>query len=161
MSLKSRWVSRENILNCFVKWLKVANLPQVDWFSRITRKFWFWKNRWFFWKRNLSFWKQLSSANFMPTAIETVSQFDVECEWNNEISQNVQLFGFLQKKMGFPKNFWSFQKSLMVTILLYNAKELVRFPKTFNFWVLEVMKNTSVFGEKLNSFKMAKAAKFP
>ena len=39
----------------------------------------------------------------MSTATETISPFDVECEWNSEISQNVQTLGFLQKKAGFPK----------------------------------------------------------
>ena len=39
----------------------------------------------------------------MSTAHETVSQFDVEYEWNSEISQNVQELGFLQKKVGFPE----------------------------------------------------------
>ena len=34
----------------------------------------------------------------MSTATETVSQFDVKCERNSEISQNVQKLGFLQKK---------------------------------------------------------------
>ena len=61
------------------------------------------KNRWFFRKRNLNFWKQLNLASLMSTATETVSQFDVECERNSEISQNVQKLCFLQKRMGFPK----------------------------------------------------------
>ena len=39
----------------------------------------------------------------MSTATETVNHFDVECEWINEISQNFQKLGFLQKKAGFPK----------------------------------------------------------
>ena len=39
----------------------------------------------------------------MSTATETVSQFDVECERNSEISQNVQKLCFLQKTMGLPK----------------------------------------------------------
>ena len=55
----------------------------------------------FFRKRNLNFWKQLILANLMSTATETVSQFDVECEWNIEVSQNVQELGFLRKKDGF------------------------------------------------------------
>ena len=37
------------------------------------------------------------------TATESVSQFDVKCEHNNEISQNFQILGFLQEKLGFPK----------------------------------------------------------
>ena len=61
------------------------------------------RNRWFFRKRNLNLWKQLNLANLMSTATETVSQFDVECWRNSEISQNVQKLWFLQKKMGFPK----------------------------------------------------------
>ena len=99
---KNRWNSREKILKNFVKMLKEANLPQVDWFSRITRKFAFWKNRWFF-RKKMIFWKQLSLANLMSTATETISQFDVKCEGKSEISQNVQKLGFLQKKAGFPK----------------------------------------------------------
>ena len=39
----------------------------------------------------------------MSTAIETVSQFDVECKRNSEFSQNVQRLGFLQRWIGFPK----------------------------------------------------------
>ena len=61
------------------------------------------RNRWFFRKRNLNFWKQLNLANLMSTATETVSQFDVECERNSEIPQNVQKLCFLRKRMGFPK----------------------------------------------------------
>ena len=102
-------------------------------------------------KRNLNFGKKLRLANLMSTATETISQFDVNCERNSEISRNVQELGFLQKKMGFPKKYWVFQKSLMETNLLYNAKELVRFLKTFNFWDLEIIRKTSVF-EKNWSF---------
>ena len=120
------------------------------------------RNRWFFRKRNLNFWKQQNLANLMSTATETVSQFDVECERNSEISQNVQKLCFFCKKgWVFRKKPWNVRKSLMVTNLLYNAKELVRFLKTFKFWDLEVSKNTSVFREKLKSFKMAKAANLP
>ena len=46
----------------------------------------------------------------MSTATETVSQFDVECEWNSEISQNVQELSFLQKRMGFQKKALKFSK---------------------------------------------------
>ena len=104
-------------------------------------------------KKNLNFWKQLSLDSLMSTATETVSQFDVECERNSEISQNVQKLCFLQKKWVFRKKPWNFEKSLMVANLLYNAKELVRFLKTFNFWGLKVLKNTSVFREELNFIK--------
>ena len=68
------------------------------------------QNRWFFRKRNLNFWKQLNLANWMSTATETVSQFDVECERNSEISQNFQNMGFLQEKMGFPLKILKFLK---------------------------------------------------
>ena len=105
-----RWGFREKILKSFVKMPKVANLPQVDWNSRITPKFGFWKDRWFIRERNLSFWKQLNLANLMSTATETVSQFDVECERNSEISQNFQKLAFLQEKMGFPKKTLKFSK---------------------------------------------------
>ena len=65
----------------------------------------------FFQKRNPNFWKQLSLANLMSTATETVSQFDVECERNSEVSQNVQNLGFfLLKKMGFPNETLKFSK---------------------------------------------------
>ena len=109
VSFKKRWGFREKILKIFVKMLKVANLPQVDWNSRITRKFGFWKNRWFFRKRNLIFWKQLNLANLMSTATETVSQFDVECERNSEISRNVQELAFFSKKWVFRKKFEIFK----------------------------------------------------
>ena len=46
----------------------------------------------------------------ITTATETVFQFDVECEWNCEISQNVQKLCFLQKKMRFPKKTLNFSK---------------------------------------------------
>ena len=46
----------------------------------------------------------------MSTAAETVSQFDVKCERNSEISQNVQKMGFLQKMTGFPKKTMKFSK---------------------------------------------------
>ena len=36
----------------------------------------------------------------MSTATETVSQFDVECERNSEVSQNVQNLFFFKKKDG-------------------------------------------------------------
>ena len=39
---------------------------------------------------------------FLKTA--KLSQFDVECERNSEISQIFQKLEFLQEKMGFPKN---------------------------------------------------------
>ena len=45
---------------------------------------------------------------FLKTA--KVSQFDVECDWNSEISQNFQNLGFLQKKIGFPKKTLKFSK---------------------------------------------------
>ena len=49
----------------------------------------------FFQKRNLKFWKKLSLASLMSTALETVSQFDIECERNSKVSQNVRnLFCF-------------------------------------------------------------------
>ena len=120
------------------------------------------KSRRFFRKWNLIFWKQLSLDILMSTATETISQSDAECEQNSEISQNVQnLFFFCKKGWVFRKKLWNVRKSLMVTNLLYNAKELVRFLKTFKFWDLEVSKNTSVFREKLKSFKMVKAAILP
>ena len=46
----------------------------------------------------------------MSTATETVSQFDVECKRNSEISQNVQKLCFLQRKMRFPKKTLKFSK---------------------------------------------------
>ena len=67
-------------------------------------------NRSFFRKSNLNFWKQLNLANLMSTATETVSQFDVQCEKNSEISQNFQKLEFLQEEMGFPKNTLNFLK---------------------------------------------------
>ena len=69
------------------------------------------RKRWFFRKRNLNFWKQLNLANLMSTATETVSQFDVECERKNEISQNLQkLFFFARKKGLSEENPESFKK---------------------------------------------------
>ena len=46
----------------------------------------------------------------MSTATETLSQFDVECEWNSEVSQNVQELGFLRKKVGFYEKILKFLK---------------------------------------------------
>ena len=92
----------------------------------------------------------------MSTATETVSQFDVERKRNIEISQNVQNLGFFQKRWVFRKKPWNFQKSLMVTKLLYNAKELVRFLKTFKLWDLEVLKNTSDFEKNCSLSKWQK-----
>ena len=46
----------------------------------------------------------------MSNATETVSQFDVECERKSEISQNFQKLGFLQEKMGFPRETLKFLK---------------------------------------------------
>ena len=46
----------------------------------------------------------------MSTATQTVSQFDVECEWINKISQNVQELGFLQKKDGLSRKILKFSK---------------------------------------------------
>ena len=107
---------------------------------------------------------------FLKTA--KLSQFDVDCDWNSspiwcrmrieqwEFSKRSRV-GFFAKKLGFPKKTWNFQKPLMVANLLYNAKDSVRFVKTFEFWDLELLKNTSVFWEKLKLFKMAKAANLP
>ena len=61
------------------------------------------RNRWFFRKRNLIFWKQLNLANLMSTATEMVSQFDVECERKNEISQSLQNLVFFARKNGLPE----------------------------------------------------------
>ena len=46
----------------------------------------------------------------MSTATETVSQFDVECKRNSEISQSFQELVFFAKKMGFPKKILKFSK---------------------------------------------------
>ena len=45
---------------------------------------------------------------FLKTA--KFSQFEVQCERNSEISQNVQKLGFLQKKVGFPIKTLKFSK---------------------------------------------------
>ena len=66
------------------------------------------QDRWFFRKRNLNFWKQLNLANLMSTATETVSQFDVECERNSEISQNVQNLFFWKKDGVLERLSWIF-----------------------------------------------------
>ena len=68
------------------------------------------RKRWFFRKINLKFWRQLSLASLRSTATETVSQFDVECERNSEISLNVQKLCFLQRQMRFPKETLKFSK---------------------------------------------------
>ena len=46
----------------------------------------------------------------VSTATETVSQFDVQCEQKNKISQNFQNLVFLQEKMGNPKKTLKFIK---------------------------------------------------
>ena len=46
----------------------------------------------------------------MSNATETVSQFDVKCERNSEISQNLPKLGFLPEKMVFPKKTLNFLK---------------------------------------------------
>ena len=56
----------------------------------------------------------------------------------------------------FRKKPCNFQKSLMVTNLLYNAREIVRFLKTFKFWDLEVLKKTSVFEKNWSLLKWQK-----
>ena len=103
--LKKRWGSRGKSLNFLNKSIEVAKLPQnrvnqesVGFLDTLGSR-----NRWFFRKRNLNFWKQLNLANLMSTATETVSQFDVECEWKSEISQNLQKLVFLQEKMSYRK----------------------------------------------------------
>ena len=45
----------------------------------------------------------------MSTATETVSQFDVECERNSEISRNVQELAFFRKN-GFSEKILKFSK---------------------------------------------------
>ena len=122
-------------LELFFKWLMVANLTQVDWISRNTRKFGFWKNRLFFRKGNLNFWKQLNLANLMSTATKTVSQFDVECERNSEISQNFQKLTFLQEKMGFPKK----------TLKLLKKARGIKFAVESN-WKSKISQNFQNFG---------------
>ena len=92
-------------------------------------------NRSFFRKRNLNFWKQLNLANLMSTATETVSQFDVQCKKNSEISQNFQKFGFLQEKMGFPKE----------TLKFFKVPRGVEFDVESN-WKSKVSQNVKTFG---------------
>ena len=41
---------------------------------------------------------------------DKISQFDVQWDWNSEISQNFQKLGFLQETMGFPKQTLNFLK---------------------------------------------------
>ena len=61
-----------------------------------------------FFEKNPEFLKQLSLAILMSTATETVSQFDVECEQNSEISQNVQKLFFFKKRWGSRKTILNF-----------------------------------------------------
>ena len=56
----------------------------------------------------------------MSTATETVSQLDVNCERNSEISQNVQKLGFLQKR-------WVFRKILKFSKIADGNKFAVQF----------------------------------
>ena len=93
------------------------------------------KNRWFLRKRNLNFWKQLNLANLMSTAPETVSQFDVECERNSEVSQNSQNMGFLQEKMGFTLKILKFLKLARGIIFAVESN-----------WKSEISQNVQTFG---------------
>ena len=71
----------------------------------------------------------------MLTATESVSQFDVESERNSEISQNFQILGFLQEKLGFPK------KTLK---LLKNSRDIM-FAVESN-WKSKISQNVQTFG---------------
>ena len=71
----------------------------------------------------------------MSTATETVSQFDVECKRNSEISQNVQKLGFLQEKMGFPKKNLKFLK----------MARGIKFAVESN-WKSKISQNVEIFG---------------
>ena len=93
------------------------------------------RNRWFFQKRNLNFWKQLNLANLMSTATETVSQFDVECERKNEISQNLQNLVFLLEKKGYRK------KTLKVLKMARDNKFGVQ-----SNWKSKISQNVQTFG---------------
>ena len=92
-------------------------------------------NRWFFPKRNLNFWKQLNLANLMSTATETVSLFDVQWEKNSEISRNFQKLGFLQEKLGFPKE----------TLKFFKVARGIEFDVESN-WKSKISQNVQTFG---------------
>ena len=93
------------------------------------------KNRWFFRKRNLNFWKRLNLAVLMSTATETVSQFDVECGRNSEISQNFQKLVFFARKNGFSEK----------TLKFLKLERGIKFAVESN-WKSKIPQNVQIFG---------------
>ena len=71
----------------------------------------------------------------MSTATEIVSQFDVECERKSEISQNFQKLGFLQEKMGFPRE----------TLKFLKMERGIKFAVESN-WKSTISQNVQTFG---------------
>ena len=87
------------------------------------------------------------------------SKFGVECNWISKISQNIRKLAFVWSKRDwfFEKKSWVFQRPLRAANLLENATHLVRFLKTFTFWIFE--KKISISKEKAWVFsKPLKAA---
>ena len=88
------------------------------------------------------------------------SKFDLDCDWNNEFSENIQNLVFCSKKVGFLKKSldFFFEISLKVAILLKQANETVIILKTFRTWSL--FQKRQNFDERLKFLKIAKGKTF-